>query len=103
MPERDTDPAPVPDLRPYVPIAIISLAFLVGILQQTFVAFSSRSELIAVRAQQEASYEQALNFRNQLYGIAADTAKLAAGGDPAAKAIQEALLQEGITLPPPAP
>lgn len=103
MPERDTDPAPVADLRPYVPIAIISLAFLVGILQQTFVAFSSRNELIAARAQQEASYEQALNFRNQLYGIAADTAKLAADGDPAAKAIEETLQQEGITLPPPAP
>jgi hypothetical protein len=103
MPDSEEDPARATDLRPYIPLAILSLAFLVGILQQTFVAFSTRSELIAALAQQQASYEQALNFRNQLYGIAADTAKLAADGDPAAIAIQEALRQEGITLPPPAP
>jgi hypothetical protein len=99
MPGRNTDPAPAPDLRPYVPIAILSLAFLVGILQQTFVAFGIRSELVAARVQQQATYDQALNFRHQLEGIAADTAKLAADGDPAAQAIEDALRQQGLTFP----
>ncbi len=58
---------------------------------------------MATLAQQQASYEQALSFRNQLEGIASETAKLAADGDPAAQAIQEALRQSGIYLPPPRP
>lgn len=100
MSDRDKDPAPEPDWRPYIPICILSLAFLVGILQQTVVAFTTRSHLIAARDQQQATYDQALNFRNQLEGIAADTAKLAADGDPAAQAIEDALQQAEFTLPP---
>jgi hypothetical protein len=92
-----------PDIRPYIPLAILSLAFLVSVLQQTFFALGVRRDLIATGAQQQESYEQALSFRNQLEGIAADTAKLAADGDPAAQSIQEALRQNGIYLPPPRP
>jgi hypothetical protein len=92
-----------PDIRPYIPLAILSLAFLVGVLQQTFFTLGVRSDLVAARTLQQASYEQALSFRNQLEGIAADTAKLAADGDPAAQSIQEALRKDGIYLPPPRP
>jgi hypothetical protein len=103
MPASDKGQPPRSDIRPYIPIAILSLAFLAGVAQQTFFALGVRSDLIAAKAQQQATYEQALSFRNQLEGIAADTAKLAADGDPAAQAIREALQQNGIYLPPPRP
>jgi hypothetical protein len=100
MPASNQAP-PALDIRPYIPIAVLSLAFLAAVLQQTFFALGVRGDLVAALSQQQASYEQSVSFRNQLEGIAADTAKLAADGDPAAQAIQEALRQSGIYLPSP--
>jgi hypothetical protein len=103
MPDRDSPLAARPDIRPYVPIAILTLAFLVAVLQQTVAALGLHSELLAATAQQQASYDQALSFRNQLENIAAETARLAAEGDPAAETIEQALRQNGIDLPPSRP
>jgi hypothetical protein len=93
-------PAPPSRALPtLVPVALVALALFVAVAQQTFVIAGARSDLVAAAARQERAYNQALNFRNQLEAIATDTVKLAGDGDPAAKAITEALKSEGIILP----
>jgi hypothetical protein len=88
-------------LRLTIPLAIAVLALAIGTIQQTISLMRARDQLTAALGQQEAPFREAVALRDQLDAIARDTATLAAGGDPAAKAIVDALRQQGIALPPP--
>jgi len=62
----------------------------------------SREQYLGQWPQQETAYQQAVTVRTQLEALAADTGQLAVDGDPAARAIRDALRQQGILLPLPA-
>jgi hypothetical protein len=86
-------------LRALVPVTLVALSIFIAEAQETIVAIDARSNLIAAAARQKEPFKAALTLRDRLDALAADTAKLAQDGDPAAKAIAEALKSEGITLP----
>jgi hypothetical protein len=88
------------NLRPDIPIAISVAALLIVTIQQTSSLTQARGQLVTALSQQDAPYREAVALRDRLDAIAQDT-ELAASGDPAAKAIIDALRQQGIALPPP--
>lgn len=85
--------------RVLIPLTLVALALFLAVFLQTIAALGGRSDLMAASTQQEQTYKDAIAFRDQLDGIAADTVKLANAGDPAAKAIVDALGRSGIVLP----
>ena len=88
-----------PTGRVLIPVTLVAVTLFVGTLQQTVSLLAVRSDLRGVLGRQEQPYDQAVNFRTQLNSLAADTVRLANDGDPAAKAITEALRRQGVTLP----
>src|SRR5262249_11311851 len=91
--------SPTSARRILIPVTLVAVTLLVGTLQQTFTVLATRSDLLGALGRQEQSYDQAVNFRTQLSNLAADTVKLANDGDPAAKAVTEALRRQGVALP----
>ncbi len=103
MPSDREGSRPRENLRPYIPTGLLTAALFIGMVLQTTSAISDRQRLNAVKAGQETAFQNAMKLRARLEGIAADTAKLAIDGDPAARVIRDDLRQMGIVLPAPSP
>ena len=98
----DRDPSPRP-LGPWLPLALLTAAFLVLTGYQTFQLVRERGKLRTVRANQEAPFQQAQRVRAQLDSIARSTLELAKQGNSGAAVIVEQLARRGITINPNAP
>ncbi|HVC10119.1 MAG TPA: hypothetical protein VNE59_00645 [Burkholderiales bacterium] len=86
--------------RPFVPLLLIGLGFLVWTAFQTLQIGAARTALEAMIAAQEAPVTQAYKLRASLDRIAAATARLGASGDKDAQSIVLALKQRGVTINP---
>lgn len=80
-----------------------SAASAAAMLVQTTSAIGDRQRLNAVKAGQETAFQDAAKLRARLEAIAADTAKLAIDGEPAARVVCHDLRRMGIVLPAPSP
>ena len=67
---------------------------------QTTQLVTEKSNLATLRANQATLFDNARKMRLQLDALAAETAKLAAAGNPNATLIVNALKQNGITIDP---
>jgi len=101
MSQRPTAGLPPGSRRLLVPIGCVALTLFIATVEQTVAVLGARGDLIAAQARQQNAYDQSVDYRNQLDAIAVDTVTLASQGDPAAKAITDALRQQGIKLPEP--
>ena len=85
---------------PFLPILLVTCAIGGLLLFQAAQLYLDRSVLADLRAQQQPAYKEAQRLQDQLEGLAADTARLAADGNTNAKLIVEALRSRGITINP---
>lgn len=85
---------------PILPLALLAAALVVEIVTRTVALMDNRGELKAFYDSQEQQYRIALDLQKQLEGVAADTARLAEGGNRNAVAVIERLREAGITVNP---
>ncbi len=86
-----------------LPVALLSVAFLLAIGLQTVQLVRQRDNLVSVYAGQEKAVEQTLRLRDSIDTFAGDTAKLAVAGDADARQLVEALHAQNIDVHAPAP
>jgi hypothetical protein len=85
-----------------VQVALLTLALLLLVGFQTTQLIRDRTNLATVHAAQEPTVQEGLKLRQQLDILAGETARLAAEGDAAARAIIEDMRRQGITVKVPA-
>ena len=101
---RTTPSAPVSS-SPFVPMLLATLALLGWLGFQTWQLMNDRQALQAGYASQQQTVENSGKLRASLDALAADTQRMADGGNPNAKLLVEELRKRGITIntSPPAP
>jgi hypothetical protein len=88
-----------PNRQPWeLPLTIVAVAFFVTLVAETFQLVDERWRLADLQATQAPQVQQSMKFREQLQSLASETARLADGGDAAAKKIVEVMRQQGVTL-----
>jgi hypothetical protein len=103
MSEEDQyfDDAPVAEAprQPWqAPLLLLAAALVVALAVETVQLVDEHARLAELRTTQEPQVQQATKFREQLQSLAGGTARLADGGDAAAKQVVETLRQQGITI-----
>jgi hypothetical protein len=81
-----------------LPFAILAAALFVALAAASVQLVDERTRLADLRAAQAPQVQQAVKFRDQLQSLGAETARLADGGDAAAKQVVETMRQQGVTL-----
>jgi hypothetical protein len=81
-----------------LPLTILAAALLVALATETVQLADEHWRLVALGAALTPQVQQSVKFRNQLQALGSETARLADGGDAAAKKIVEAMQQQGVTL-----
>jgi hypothetical protein len=96
------EPAPTawvaPPGRWALPIALAVAALFIELVVSTVQLVDEHHRLTSLHDTQSAQVQQAMKFREQLQSLGAETARLADGGDAAAKKIVDAMKQQGVTL-----
>ncbi|MGH8317798.1 MAG: hypothetical protein ACREUL_07445 [Steroidobacteraceae bacterium] len=87
----------------FLPLLLLGLAVLGWTAFQTVELVREHQGLSSVHAAQRRAVDQSQKLRASLSTMAADTQRLADGGDAGAKLIVERLRQQGITINPNAP
>jgi hypothetical protein len=82
----------------FLPMALASLALLGWIGFQSFQLFKERDALQAAYASQQQTVENAAKLRASLDALAADTQRMADGGNVNAKLLVDELRKRGITI-----
>jgi hypothetical protein len=81
-----------------LPLLIFVTALLVALAAATVQLFDERAQLVDLRAAQALQVQQGQRFREQLGSLGSEIAKLADGGNTAAKKTVEAMRQQGVSL-----
>jgi hypothetical protein len=81
-------------------VLLCALALLAGLGWQTHLLFSERNALLSARAGQQELVDNASKLRGSLDGLAADTQRLADGGNASAALLVAELKKRGITIDP---
>jgi len=84
----------------YLPVALLACAFVLMVGFQTSQLIREHDNLVAMRASQEATLQQAVKLRQQLDTLVGKTAQLADEGDAGARSIVDDLRRQGITIKP---
>ena len=79
-----------------IPLLLTVVALFLMLAFQAWQLIRTREALAQVREAQEPSLVETLKFRDRINALAADTQRLADGGDAAAKEVVEALRQQGV-------
>lgn len=88
---------------PFVPMLLVAGAVLIWAVFQSVQLFEARNTLGMVDASQQKQIEQAQKLRAALNSLAADTQRLANGGNADAQLLVEQLRKRGVTINPNAP
>ena len=83
---------------PFVPMLLASLALLGWLGFQTWQLLNDRQALQASYASQQQTVENSGKLRTSLDALAADTQRMADGGNPNAKLLVDELRKRGITI-----
>ena len=86
----------------FVPLLLISLAFLAWSAFQTVMLVREYDAFLKVRANQEPQMQAATKLRQTLQGLARDTSKLAEDGNAGARLVIDHLRKRGVTFNTPA-
>jgi hypothetical protein len=84
----------------FVPVLLVGLALLAWAVFQTVELIGEHRVLSTAHAAQQTPVERAEKLRTSLSTLAADTQKLADGGDAGAKYVVDQLHKRGITINP---
>jgi F0F1-type ATP synthase membrane subunit b/b' len=84
----------------FVPVLMCALALLAGLGWQTYLLASERDALTAAHAGQQQTVDNASKLRASLDTLAADTQRLADGGNASAALLVAELKKRGITINP---
>ena len=82
----------------FVPVLLGTLALLLGLGWQSFLLITDRDGLQAAHAGQQQTVDSAGKLRASLDGLAADTQRLADGGNASAALLVTELRKRGITI-----
>jgi hypothetical protein len=83
-----------------LPLLLLGAALLVEVGTRTLTLVDQRGQLKDLYGAQQERYRMAVDLRGQLEGVAADTARLAAGGNQNARQVIERLSAAGIQVNP---
>ena len=97
------EPAPLRDKPSYLPFVLLLTALLVYFGFQTLQLASERSNLSAVKSNQEGSIQEAQKIQAQFNTLVSKTSELADQGHAGAKMVMEELLNRGVSAAPQAP
>ena len=102
-----TEAAPAAPRSAFLPLLLAGLALLGWLTFQAQQQFAERQILQTAYASQQQTVDNAGKLRTSLDTLAADTQRLADGGNPNARALVEELKKRGVTInsanTPPAP
>lgn len=82
------------------PLLLLALGGLVWMVFQMTVALNDRKALRDAHAQQQQTVDKSAQLRASLDALAADTQRMAEGGNPNARAVVEELRRRGVTINP---
>jgi hypothetical protein len=101
------DAAPAPrsaavaaSASPFLPLLLSMLALAVWLGHQAWQLAADRQSLQAAHAAQQPTVDNAAKLRTSLDALAADTQRLADGGNPNAKLLVDELKKRGVTINP---
>jgi hypothetical protein len=101
MTEAIGDPAAtIRGRSPFLPMALLATALVVGLAFQTWSLVAERSQLALANATQEPPTVQARKLRAALDTLAVSTQRLAAEGSVSARTVVEELARRGVTINP---
>jgi TolA-binding protein len=81
-----------------LPLALVAAALVVGLAAATVQLLDERHRLAELRDVQTPQVQQSGKLRDQLQSLGAETARLADGGNAAAKQVVDIMRQQGVTL-----
>jgi hypothetical protein len=81
-----------------LPIALVAAALFIELVTAAVQLVDEHRRLSGLVETQATQVQQAVKFRAQLQSLVAETARLAEGGDAAAKQIVDTMKQQGVTL-----
>jgi hypothetical protein len=84
-----------------LPLVLVAAAALLALIVTTLQLVEERSQLVQLGDAQAPQLQEANQFRERLQAMGSETARLADGGDAAAKKIVDAMKQQGVTLQAP--
>ena len=92
--------APAPCAQPLLHLAVLAVAAVLTMMMVVHCVelIGDRETLAVLHQQQEPAVQESLKLRQQLGNLAGRTAQLAAEGDAGARAVVEAMRQQGIQL-----
>jgi hypothetical protein len=93
-------PDPAERSKLHLPVALLATAFVLMVGFQTSQLIREHDNLVAMRASQEATLQQAVKLRQQFDTIMGKTAQLADEGDVGARSIVDDLRRQGIMIKP---
>ena len=88
---------------PFLPILVLSLAFLAWSIFQATILVIESNALVKTRENQELQKKNADKVRQALDALARDTARLSDRGNAGARLIVDELRKRGVTINPDAP
>jgi uncharacterized protein HemX len=87
-----------PDRHAFVPVMLLALALAVWFGAQLFDAYQQRLNLLTTHASQQQTVDNAGKLRQSLDALAADTQRMADGGNANAALLVTELRKRGITI-----
>jgi len=81
-----------------LPLLLLAATIFIEVVTRTIALSENRGELSAFRDSQETQYKLALDLQKQLEGVAADTARLAQGGNANAVEVMDRLKAAGVSV-----
>ncbi len=85
---------------PFIPVALLALAFIAWLGFQTWNLSAERSQLSLAHATQQPQIDQANKLRAALDTLAVTTQRLAGEGSAAARVVVDELGKRGVTINP---
>ena len=103
LPGTTASRSAAPAIRPgapglFLPMLLVTLALLGWFAAQAWQLWSDRQALSTAHASQQPTVDNAAKLRSSLDGLAADTQRLAEGGNASARLLVEELRKRGVTI-----
>jgi hypothetical protein len=97
---EDMDAAPAGSVSAFWPLLLLASSWLVWMGYHTWQLERDRQSLANLRTQLEQPFARSSQLRQALDTLAADTKRLADGGNPSARLVIDELKRRGVTIDP---
>lgn len=99
-PSRAHPPARSSGPGPFLPLLLLSLAWVLWMAFQLVMALNDKKALRDAHAQQQQTVDKSAQLRAALDALATDTQRLAEAGNPNARSLVDELKRRGVTITP---